>query len=344
MLVFRQRWRITGLVIACFLPVLSAWGHGSVVSPDSRVHRVYASNPENPSFQLAKNAIATDGTNSYYTWTELSRNIPQAVTAGLPAGFDYSPWVPDGQLASGGRVAVAPGIPRTYAGLDQVSADWPTSPAQAGQTLAIDFDAHTPHEPSVWDVWMTTADWNPTQPLNWAQMGFLGRPAVTLTDMHYYFDVAIPADRVGHHVLWIAWQRDDPVGEVFFSTSDLMIAAAPGLAGDYNNDRVVNAADYTVWRDHVGAAAGTLPNDVDGGLIGPAQYARWKANFGATGPVGVAVPEPRLVAFVLLGACGLSWRRGRRAVVECQDARPPADFSQRFAASPPTSHRGGLRI
>ena len=89
---------------ALFLCVASAWGHGSVVSPESRVHRVYASNPENPNFQLAKNAIAQDGTQSYYTWTELSRNIPDAVTAGLPAGFDYSPWVPNGQLASGGRV------------------------------------------------------------------------------------------------------------------------------------------------------------------------------------------------------------------------------------------------
>ena len=44
--------------------------------------------------------------------------------------------------------------------------------------------------------------------------------------MHYKFDVMIPQNRVGHHVLWIAWQRDDPVGEVFFSTSDLMIATA----------------------------------------------------------------------------------------------------------------------
>ena len=99
--------------------------------------------------------------------------------------------------------------------------------------------------------------------------------------MHYKFDVMIPQNRVGHHVLWIAWQRDDPVGEVFFSTSDMMIAAADNvLAGDFNANNVVDAADYTVWRDRVGAPAGTLPNDVDGGVIGTAQYARWKANFG----------------------------------------------------------------
>jgi predicted carbohydrate-binding protein with CBM5 and CBM33 domain len=282
-----------------------AWGHGSAVSPASRVYRVYTSNPENPSFQLAKNAVQTDGTLSYYTWTELSRNIPAAVNAGLPAGFDYSSWVPDGTLASGGRTnPTSPDYPRTYAGLDQVSGDWPTSPAQAGERLSIHFDAHTPHDPSVWDVWMTTADWSPAQPLNWDQMEFLERPSVTLSGMHYDFDVMIPQDRVGHHVLWIAWQRDDPVCEVFFSTSDIMVAAAV--------DERVDAADYTAWRNHLGAATGTLPNDFDGGAIGAAQYARWKANFGAGAAAASVVPET--IGFPsILTALLFAWRRRRRS-------------------------------
>ena len=44
-----------------------------------------------------------------------------------------------------------------------------------------------------------------------------------LEDEHYTFDLEIPTDRAGHHVLWIAWQRDDPVGEVFISTSDIEV-------------------------------------------------------------------------------------------------------------------------
>ena len=60
----------------------------------------------------------------------------------------------------------------------------------------------------------------------------------------------------------------------------------PGLPGDYNQDGVVDAADYTVWRDNLGQPEGTLPNDIDGGQIGPAQYATWQANFGSTGPGG----------------------------------------------------------
>jgi hypothetical protein len=132
---------------------------------------------------------------------------------------------------------------------------------------------------------------------------------VTLNNLHYYFDVMIPANRVGHHVLWIAWQRDDPVGEVFFSTSDLMIAPADAvLPGDYNADNVVDAADYTVWRNHLSGAAGTLPNDVDGGVIGTAQYARWKANYGTAlggSSAAISVPEPGALSYAWIGAVSI---------------------------------------
>jgi len=65
------------------------------------------------------------------------------------------------------------------------------------------------------------------------------------------------------------------------------------LAGDYNSDGFVDAEDYNRWRDNLGAVAGTLPNDVDGGTIGVAQYLTWKANFDSTSGLQLAsVPEP----------------------------------------------------
>ena len=199
-----------------------ALGHGTVVTPVSRVYRVYQSNPENPNFSLAANAVAIDGKLSYYTWNEVSRNIPQAVQAGLPAGFDYSPWMPDGMLASAGRVdPQSAEYPRTYAGLDQVSTDWPATSVTAGETILVDFLATAPHDPSVWDVWMTTPGWDPNTPLTWGEMEFLGRPSVNFSGTHYTFDLQVPSNRVGRHVLWVAWQRNDPVGEVFVSTTDL---------------------------------------------------------------------------------------------------------------------------
>ena len=159
--------RALAICFSCLaLSAITAHGHGTCISPQSRVHRVYQSNPENPNFPLAANAVAMDSKNAYYTWNQVSRNIPEAVTAGLPPGFDYSPWVPDGQIASGGRVDPNIFGQLTYSGLDQISADWPSFNVQVGSTITIDFYATAVHEPSVWDVWMTTTDWDPNSALN----------------------------------------------------------------------------------------------------------------------------------------------------------------------------------
>lgn len=81
-------------------------------------------------------------------------------------------------------------------------------------------------------------------------------------------------------------------------------ASAEPLSGDYNNDGLVDAVDYAVWRDNFGQPAGTLPNDVDGGVIGEAQYDTWAANYGAAASSSAAaVPEPSaLLVCVALAA------------------------------------------
>ena len=237
------------LLLSGFIMLASAVaapGHGTGVHPISRVYRVRQSNPENPNFTLARAAVEMDGACSYYSWNELSQNIPEAVEAGLPPGFDYSSWVGDGELASGGRVDPAE-FPRTYAGLDQIDPGWPATSVNAGETIEVDFLATAPHNPSVWDVWLTTADWDPNTALNWAQMEYLGRPSVTFSKSHYYFDFEVPPDRSGRHVLWVAWQRDDPVGEVFFSASDLLVSPEDGsglfVRADSNADGAVDISD-----------------------------------------------------------------------------------------------------
>jgi hypothetical protein len=78
------------------------------------------------------------------------------------------------------------------------------------------------------------------------------------------------------------------------------------MAGDYNLNGTVDAADYTVWRNNLGAPPGTNPNDVDLRVIGTAQFVTWKANYGMTlSPLGaadsIAVPEPTGLAILSLG-------------------------------------------
>ncbi|MEQ8846707.1 PEP-CTERM sorting domain-containing protein [Botrimarina sp.] len=80
-------------------------------------------------------------------------------------------------------------------------------------------------------------------------------------------------------------------------------------SGDFNADGVVDAADYTVYRDNVGNVGG-LPNDDGLGVVGQPHYDLWEANYSEVAslrtvvtaglpPAASAVPEP--ASLLLLG-------------------------------------------
>ena len=87
-----------------------------------------------------------------------------------------------------------------------------------------------------------------------------------------------------------------------------------GVAGDYNDDGIVDAADYVIWRKNEGTT-NVLPHDPTGGTIGTAQYDQWHSNFGtsATGSGAslgaAAVPEPATWVLVLFTIPLLSGRK-----------------------------------
>ena len=97
-----------------------------------------------------------------------------------------------------------------------------------------------------------------------------------------------------------------------------------GLAGDYNGDGVVDAADYTVWRNNEGAT-GLLPfSGADGngdGVVNEADREVWRNAFGADDQSSMAVPEP---AGASAGAAALlfwSTRRPTPRVSATENAR-----------------------
>jgi hypothetical protein len=128
----------------------------------------------------------------------------------------------------------------------------------------------------------------------------------------------------------IGWAPD---GKSFFTTSEIVGGtpapvhsysfAAPlsVLPGDYNNDHVVDAADYSVWRDQFGAEI-ALPNEVETpGSVTSEDYVVWKGHFGETLPGGdelsdarsVVVPEPASAALVMIVVCACGAFRQRRS-------------------------------
>jgi hypothetical protein len=94
------------------------------------------------------------------------------------------------------------------------------------------------------------------------------------------------------------------------------------LIGDYNNDDVVNAADYTVWRNNLGVAGyalGANRDPANGSCpVSVADFNSWKTHFGMSGGAGrgglagnSSVPEPTCYLLAGLAMMGVMCLRRR---------------------------------
>ena len=89
-----------------------------------------------------------------------------------------------------------------------------------------------------------------------------------------------------------------------------------GLLGDYNGNGTVDAADYVVWRNSMGATGSSLPADGNGDLVvNHDDYLVWRSNFGKTSTgaasatvnvTGVPEPSGRMLG-VFAAAIGAAW-------------------------------------
>jgi hypothetical protein len=100
----------------------------------------------------------------------------------------------------------------------------------------------------------------------------------------------------GDEVYGLAWWTQPP--------------ATHASNGDYNGDGIVDASDYTVWKN----AFGTANSAVDGngnGVVDAADYTIWRDHLGLhVSGSGAAVPEPSGMA--LLSVAGILMCAGRR--------------------------------
>jgi autotransporter-associated beta strand protein len=86
---------------------------------------------------------------------------------------------------------------------------------------------------------------------------------------------------------------------LLMTPTSLVLHFGPLLPGDYDLNEVVDAADYTMWRDTLGQTvpAGTGADGDNSGTIDSDDYSVWKTNFGLSDGTGGAagrtvVPEP----------------------------------------------------
>ncbi|MCA9239446.1 MAG: hypothetical protein KDA37_04570 [Planctomycetales bacterium] len=120
--------------------------------------------------------------------------------------------------------------------------------------------------------------WHGSQPLT-----AVGLPAV----LH------LIADDIYIDIQMLSWGQGDGGGGAF---SYRRSTAPAALAGDYNGDGSVDAADYTVWRDGLG------------GEFDASDYLVWRDNYGAptVQPRATATPEPLGIQLVISLALGVA--------------------------------------
>jgi hypothetical protein len=138
-------------------------------------------------------------------------------------------------------------------------------------------------------------------------------------------DIALPIDGQYHDIVFplanvTNRQNVQVFGLNLFShLNDLMINVdlvrfdqAVAVPGDYNNNGVVDAGDYVLWRK-----GGPLANEVDTpGTVNQADYTEWRARFGnpsGSGTVaGTTIPEPAGMVLLISALLGPLTVVGRR--------------------------------
>ncbi len=178
-------------------------------------------------------------------------------------------------------------------------------------------------------VWITvTPDLtNPNDKLVWEIDG--GSSFVSQNERAAHFGLGPSADPVD--LIRIEWPASGIVQELRNVAPNQLLSIVERHPCDFNGDGLIDAADYSVWRDTLGlAVAHGSGADANGdGIIDDTDYALWKADFGATFGIGAgggggasatssgrSVPEPTTSMLAVFSSLSLMLFFSRRRRVQ----------------------------
>jgi hypothetical protein len=110
--------------------------------------------------------------------------------------------------------------------------------------------------------------------------------------------IALPDGVRSFDLTFISGGALSATGTIFIDDVSAAVVTAAILLGDYNRNGAVDAADYAVWRNSVGAAGTGLAADGNGdNMVTQLDYDIWRTHFGETASAAASgenhsVPEP----------------------------------------------------
>jgi hypothetical protein len=154
-----------------------------------------------------------------------------------------------------------------------------------------------------WDTWTTAYGG-----MSALMTNIVNSPAV----VRIVNDVDTVEDDIYLDLMFSEWGTFGSGGQFTYQRSTPIVPT-----GDYNDDQFVNAADYTVWRNSLGAmvphgtgADGNLNGEIDRG-----DYTFWKQHYGdvimSAGALldSASVPEPATIGLIAVALVCICFRR-----------------------------------
>lgn len=158
------------------------------------------------------------------------------------------------------------------------------------------------------------------QPFDSLALNIGGSTKVTVTDDTGVLARGVEAIRFS----MLDVNSPDTAGTVYREIDVFGVASRPVLPGDFNGDGAIDAADYTVWRDMLGATniePFQLADCNGDGVVDLEDYTVWKSQFGGVASAALeavpVIPEPSsealgamaaAVSIVMLAICPTALR------------------------------------
>jgi hypothetical protein len=248
-----------------------------------------------------------------------SFEIPASGNPSRPANWFYAAAPGATQLVNG---VDSTGEGSKAAAINQANADWRSDQidVEAGEQLTFSFDFMLNGVPSGSRFRADARFFTESNSFVGETVQFLDAANYAAGVWHSFTTTAVvPAGASVGDIRFSTFFGPFAGGQVLID--DVQLLRNVALAGDYNGDQKVDAADYVVWRKALGqnVVPGLGADGTRDGVVNELDYTVWRASFGNTAASAqsvqeLLVPEPTGPLLYAIAAALTAYRRALHAI------------------------------